>query len=140
MELQPFGNLTLELASDRLFMLGATPVGQRIIQEIAGARFEGDRMKASLKGQAAADWLAVDASGIATFDIRMLLETDDGALVYFAYAGTADWSQGMGSAPVYVLADLETSDERYQWVNTAHIIGKGVVADGGVGYEFAQVV
>jgi hypothetical protein len=140
MELQPFGNLNLELASDRLFMLGATSAGNRIIQEIAGARFEGERMKASLKGQAAADWLSVDANGLATFDIRMLLETDDGALVYFAYVGTADWSQGLGSAPVYVVANLESSDERYRWVNTAHIVGKGVVGGGGVAYEFAQIV
>jgi hypothetical protein len=141
MELTPLGTLTLELASDRLFMLGSTPVGNRIIQEIAGARFEGARLKADMKGAAAADWLAVDATGIATFDIRMLLETDDGALVYLAYFGRADWSKGMGSAPIYVTAHFETGDDRYRWLNHAGITGKGELQPvGGIVYEFCQVV
>lgn len=141
MELRPFGNLTLELASDRLFMLGATPVGNRIIQEIEGVRFEGERLKAGLKGKAAADWLAVDATGIAIFDIRLLLETDDGALTYLNYVGKADWSGGMATAPVYVTATFETGDERYRWLNSAPIVGKGVVVPGaGLAYEFYELV
>jgi hypothetical protein len=141
MELQPFGSLTLSLASDRLFMLGATPVGNRIIQEIEGVELKGERVNATLKGKAAADWLAIDGNGIAKFDIRMLLETDDGALVYLNYLGTADWSTGMGKAPVYVTAHFETGDDRYRWLNTAHIIGKGeLVEGGGLVYQFAQVV
>ena len=141
MELQDFGTLTLDLASDRLFRLGQTPVGTRIIQEIKGVELKGERINASLKGMAAADWLAIDANGIAKFDIRMLLETDDGALVYLNYLGTADWSGGMGQAPVYVTAHFETGDDRYRWLNTAHVIGKGELAEGGgLVYQFAQVV
>ena len=141
MELRPFGSLTLELASDRLFFLGETPVGKRIIQEIAGVRFEGERLKANLKGQAAADWLVIDPTGIAIFDIRLLLETDDGALVYLNYEGKADWSGGMGQAPVYVIAKFETGDDRYRWLNSAPIVGKGVVQPGGgLVYEFSEMV
>lgn len=140
MELRPFVTLTLDTPSDGLFMLGATPVGTRIIQEIAGVRFEGERLQASMKGQAAADWLAIDAKGIATFDIRMLLETDDGALVYFAYEGRSDWSKGMGSAPIYVQARFESGDERYGWVNNIPVVGKGEIRDGGVAYDFFEMV
>jgi len=142
MELRPFGNLTLTLASDRLFMLGETPVGRRIIQEIESIEFKGEHFSAQLKGKAAADWLAVDAGGIATFDIRMTLETIDGALIYLNYIGTADWSKGMATEPVYVTAKFETGDERYRWLNTAHVVGKGdlVPGGGGLAYEFCQVV
>jgi hypothetical protein len=142
MELRPFGTLTLALSSDGLFMLGETPVGRRIIQEIASIEFTGEHFNARLKGKAAADWLAIDAGGIATFDIRMTLETNDGALVYLNYIGTADWSEGMATKPVYVTAKFETGDERYKWLNTAHVIGKGeVIPDGGgLAYEFRQVV
>lgn len=141
MELQPFGTLSLTLASDRLFMLGQTPVGNRIIQEIESIELQGERINASLKGKAAADWLAIDGNGIAKFDIRMLLETDDGALVYLNYLGTADWSGGMGQAPVYVTAHFETGDDRYRWLNTAHVIGKGELQPGGgLVYTFAQLV
>lgn len=141
MELRPFGSLTLELASDRLFFLGDTPVGKRIIQEIAAVRFEGERLKANQKGMAAADWLVIDEKGIATFDIRLLLETDDGALVYLNYEGKADWSAGMGQGPVYVIAKFETGDDRYRWLNSAPIVGKGTLQPGGgLVYEFSEMV
>lgn len=140
MELRPFGSLTLQLASDRLFFLGDTPVGKRIIQEIEDVRFEGDRLEARMDGKAGADWLAIDASGIATFDIRMLLKTDDGAHVYLRYEGKADWSEGMGKGPIYVQAWFESGDERYAWINTVAVVGKGVVRDGGVAYDFFEMV
>ena len=140
MELRPFGTLTLQLASDRLFFLGETPVGKRIIQEIEDVRFDGDRLKAKMKGKAGADWLAIDAAGIATFDIRMLLETDDEALVYLRYEGKADWSEGMGKGSIYVQAWFESGDERYGWINMVPVVGKGVVRDGGVAYDFFEMV
>jgi hypothetical protein len=48
MELKPFATLTLAVASDGLYMLGATPAGTRIVQEINEARIEGPRLSASL--------------------------------------------------------------------------------------------
>jgi hypothetical protein len=112
MELRPFATLTLAVASDGLYMLGATPAGTRIVQEISEARIEGPRLNASLVGSAAADWLAIDAQGVGTFDIRMTLMTDDGVPVYLAYKGRADWSAGMGKTPVYVGMEFEAGDER----------------------------
>ena len=140
MELRPFGTLRLEVPGDGLFMLGQIPAGNRIIQEIGGVRFEGERLKGSLKGKAAADWLLVDSTGTAHFDIRLLMETDDGALVFLAYDGKADWSGGLGQGPIYVRATFESGDERYQWVNTIPVIGKGVVENGQVAYHFYEMV
>ncbi len=141
MELRPFGTLTLALASDRLFFLGETPVGKRIIQEIESVTFTGEHFSAGIKGKAAADWLAIDPTGIATFDIRMLLATEDGADIYLAYEGKADWSKGMATEPVYVTAHFETGDDRYRWLNHALVVGKGELVDGGgLAYQFAQVV
>lgn len=141
MELRPFGTLTLGLSSEGLHMLGATPVGIRIIQEIVEARLEGPRLNASLKGAAAADWLAVDADGVATFDIRMTLLTDDGATIYLAYEGRADWSTGMGKAPVYAAMRFEAGDERYKWLNALLPVGKGQVGEGGaLSYEICELI
>ncbi|MCU1374837.1 MAG: hypothetical protein JWO68_2123 [Actinomycetia bacterium] len=141
MELRPFGTLTLDLASDRLFFLGETPVGKRIIQEIESVQFTGAHFNARSKGKASADWLSIDGAGIATFDIRMLLETEDEALVYLAYEGKADWSKGMATEPVYVTAHFETGDDRYRWLNHALVVGKGeLVEGGGLAYQFQQVV
>jgi len=140
MELRPFGTLKLNLASDRLYFLGETPVGKRIIQEIESVEFTGAHFNAEIKGKAAADWLAIDPNGIATFDIRMLLHTSDEADVYLNYLGKADWSKGMATEPVYVTAHFETGDDRYRWLNHALVIGKGELIDGGLVYDFQQVV
>ena len=141
MELRPFGTLTLGIDPERLHMLGTTPVGTRIVQEIASARLEGPRVMASLVGAAAADWLAIDPSGVATFDIRMTLRTDDGATVYLAYQGRADWSEAMGRAPVYAAMTFESGDERYAWLNALMPVGKGLVGEGGtIVYEICELI
>jgi hypothetical protein len=45
-----------------------------------------------MKGLAAADWAVLGDDGLARFDIRMVLETTDDALIYLSYTGKADWS------------------------------------------------
>ena len=131
MELTHFASLTLDVASDGLYVLGSTPAGTRIVQEIASARLDGADVAASMVGHAGADWLAIDGAGVATFDIRMTLQTDDGAVLYLAYEGRADWSGGMGKAPVYVGMRFEAGDERYRWLNALQLFGRGEVGEGG---------
>lgn len=139
MQLEHFATLTLATASDRLWMLGATPVGTRIIQEISEARIEGPKLNASLIGGANADWLAIDGQGVGTFDIRMTLRTDDGVPIYLAYKGRADWSGGLGKGPVFVGAEFEAGDEKYRWLNGLHLFGRGEVGEGGkLVYELYQ--
>lgn len=141
MELEPFATLTLETSSEGLHFLGTTPVGLRIIQEIVGARLEGPKIAASLKGAAAADWLAVDAAGVATFDIRMTLVTDDGATLYLRYEGRADWSEGLGKGPIDAAFWFEAGDERYAWLNSLLPVGRGsTTAGGAIVYELFRLV
>ncbi|NCY17256.1 MAG: DUF3237 domain-containing protein [Actinobacteria bacterium] len=140
MELAPFATLTLQTSSEGLHFLGTTPVGVRIIQEIVGARIEGSGLAASLKGAAAADWLAVDAAGVATFDIRMTLLTDDGATLYLRYEGRADWSEGLGKGPIDAAFWFEAGDERYSWLNAILPVGRGSTGEGGnIVYELFRL-
>ena len=68
--------------------LANTPAGSRLIAEVLSGRFEGERIKASLKGRAAADWLIVSHDGrLGLMDVRCTIETDDGALIYLQYNG-----------------------------------------------------
>jgi hypothetical protein len=136
MELRPLGTLALTFAPDRLFVLGATPHGTRIIQEIASGELTGDRVKATLKGAAAADWATLGDGGLARFDIRLLLETADGALVYLPYTGKADWSGGAAQAPIFAVAQFETADERYSWLNAIQVVGEGRIAADGTGVTY----
>jgi hypothetical protein len=140
-ELRPLATLHLKTAADRLFMLGTTPAGNRIIQELQSAELDGERVKASMKGLVAADWLTISDRGLARVDIRLLLETVDNALIYLTYSGKADWSSGAAGSSIFVVAEFETADERYRWLNTIQAVGKGsVTADGGaVSYEFFEL-
>lgn len=124
MELVPLGSFTVELAHDRIFNIGNGPFGRRMIFEVENARFEGDRLKATAKGRAAADWSLTDAHGTLTVDVRCLLETDDGALVYMTYTGRADFSAGPGSAPIYAAVTFEASHEDYRWLNSVQAVSK----------------
>jgi hypothetical protein len=141
MELRPLASLDLALATDRVFILGATPVGTRMIAEISGAELAGERVTASMKGLAAADWAVLGDDGLAHFEIRMVLETGDGAQIYLSYTGKADWSGGPGSGPIYAVVDFETADERYQWLNRIQVVGQAAMsADfSGVRYDFFEL-
>ena len=68
MELRPFGTLTIQTDPDGLYMLGDTSAGKRIIQELLTVTFEGERLRGTMIGKAAADWLAIDANGMTTLD------------------------------------------------------------------------
>ena len=141
MELRRLGTLTIQTDPEGLFMLGDTSAGKRIIQELKTVSFEGDRLKGTMTGKSAADWLAVDGQGHTTLDIRVLLRTDDDALVYVALDGRADWSEGLGRGVIYSTAKLESGDERYAWVNHLPLVSKGAVgAGGGVAHELFELV
>jgi hypothetical protein len=142
MELRPLGSFSIGIDFDRLFMLGTTPYGNRMIQELASAELVGERVKASMKGVVGGDWASITEGGLARFDIRVLLETTDGALIYLTYTGKADWSAGLGQGPIYVTAQCETADERYTWLNTIQIVGKGgPTADAtAISYELFELV
>ena len=111
MELRPFGTLTIVTDPDGLFMLGTTSAGKRIIQELKSVQLDG-RVQGTMTGKAAADWLTVDDEGNVTLDIRVIIQTDDGAHVYVALDGRADWSAGLGRGDIFCRAQLESGDER----------------------------
>jgi hypothetical protein len=142
MKLRPLASLELQLAMERIFVLGPTPKGNRMIAEIKDAELRGDRVNASMKGLAAADWAVLGDDGSARFDIRMVLETTDEALIYLSYTGKADWSAGPGSGPIFSVAEFETADDRYRWLSEIQVVGQGAMsADfSGVRYDFFELV
>jgi hypothetical protein len=141
MELRAFGLLTIDTDPDGLFMLGATSVGQRIIQEFRSVRFEGERLRGTMTGKAGADWLTVDDRGNATIDIRVLLLTEDGARVFVTLDGRAQWPEGLGRGPIYSTARLECGDEPYEWVNHLRLVSKGEVTEGrAVAHQFFELL
>src|SRR6056297_2449604 len=80
LELVPLCTLTVTLAPT----VNVSPT--LVIGEVTGARAEGERLNASLTGPAA-DWLQVSPDGYGTLDVKVTLETDDGAIVHATYSG-----------------------------------------------------
>ena len=137
MELVPL--CTLEATIGGMHMIGTGPAGARTIAEVSGGTMTGERVSGTVKGNAAADWMLTSKDGIASLDVRVVCETDDGALIYITYEGRADWSEGPGTKPIYIAPKFETSDERYTWLNSVQAVGKGQLGAGTVSYEIAEV-
>ena len=129
MDLTPLGTYTVKLAKDRIYNVGVAPAGRRIIFEVAEGRWEGDRINASLKGSAVADWSLTDSNGNFSADVRGLIETDDGALIFLTYTGRADFSGGPGTSPLYCGLVFETGHDDYQWLNSTQAVMKGTFLD-----------
>ena len=140
LELIPLCTVTVTpvLAAD----LGITPAGRRLMVTIREVECVGERLRAHLKaGVSAGDWLIVGPDGTALIDIRLTLETDDGAIIYVEYQGRRDFSQVYEGvdAPVYIAPRFETSDERYSWLNKIQAVGKGLVDGDSRVYEIYEV-
>ena len=133
-QLRPLCHVTYQLAEP--ITVSAGPTGSRTIGEITEARWEGERLRASLKGRAAADWAYVEPSGRVLVDARVTLETDDGAIIYVSYTGRMD----VNTAAVYSAMFFETGDERYEWLTRILGVAKGAFFGESLQYEVFEVV
>jgi len=60
--------------------IGAVPHGVRVTAPIASGQFEGPRLRGKVVS-ASGDWTLLRADGVLELDLRLTLETDDGALI-----------------------------------------------------------
>lgn len=125
MELLRLGTFVGKPNSNKPDFAGMTPYGQRVVVGVREGRIDGERLKASQRGDSAADWLIVGPDGTAMPDVRMALRTDDGAFIYMEYKGRGDASNGMGNSTMYTAITFEVEDERYAWLNKSLFVGKG---------------
>jgi hypothetical protein len=129
---RPLFVMHLDVAPMVLF--GSTPEGSRRVGIVSGGRFEGERLSGEvLPG---ADWQIARPDGSTTLDVRLILKTDDGALIGMTY-------RGLRHGPPAVMAELakgapvdpadyyfrinplfETASEDLAWLN--HILAIGV--------------
>lgn len=116
--------------------VGATQYGDRRIAKVTGGTFEGPSIKGTVAG-GGGDWILNRTDGVTQLDVRLVMETDDGALIYMTYTG-------LRHGPADVMAKLaagetvdpdsyyfrttpyfETGSETYAWMNKACFISKG---------------
>ncbi|HEY1558520.1 MAG TPA: DUF3237 domain-containing protein [Kofleriaceae bacterium] len=127
----------MTLVTSATLVLDGAPSGTRVVVEFAEVEWSGDRIVAHRKGASAADWLAIGPDGTGMLDIRLLLETRDGALVYVHGLGRNHAREFTAGAPNYFSLVFETGDARYAWLNRMCAIAKGRLQPDGKTIQFA---
>ena len=104
-----------------VYRLGQTAFNKRVIGSIANGRWDGERLSGEIIAPGG-DWAIPSSDGkVMLLDVRQLVRTDDGALVYITYKGRCDRERG-----TYTVAPtFETDDERYAWLNSIQAVGQG---------------
>jgi hypothetical protein len=131
--------------------LGATPVGNRKIVYVEDGRFVGPRIKGRIL-PGGGDWALTRSDGVLLLDVRLTIETDDGALIHCTYTGhrhgpaeaLARLARGEAVDPseIYfrIAPRFETADPRYQWLNRLLAIGIGERLPQGPRYHIHEVL
>src|SRR5260221_3479273 len=123
--------MTFRLTAEPPQHVGAGPCGTRLTFPIVGGSFEGDRLRGKVL-PGGGDWVLERADGVLELDLRITLETDDGALIHMTFEGIRD--DGAKGAPYFrTLPRFETADTKYSFLNRLLAVGAGeIVADGPV--------
>src|SRR5579862_3230857 len=128
--------MTLQVDVSGTQKIGAVPRGSRVTAPIASGHFEGPRLRGRVL-PGGGDWTLLRGDGVLELDLRLTLETDDGALIYMT-------SFGLRHGPPEVIAALargesvnpstyyfrtaprfETSAPQYAFLNRVIAISSG---------------
>ncbi len=142
----------LNVAFDRARQIGAVPLGRRGIYPVDGGRFEGARLRGKVLGDGI-DWVTWRSDKSMVIDVRLALETDDGALIAMSYTGlsyqrTEEARAAFKAGAVAPYEDtyirttprFETSDPRYDWLNRVVAVANGHTGPQGPMYEVFEIV
>jgi hypothetical protein len=120
--------MVLRLETSAWQEFGSTPQGMLTIVPVVGGSFEGDRLRGKVLA-GGGDWIMADANGTFLLDLRVTLETDDGALIHMTIGGVRDDANHyLRTTPRF-----ETAAPRYAFLNRLLAVGMGEIrADGPV--------
>ena len=131
------------------------PNGMRVFDSVARGRFDGERLRGEVVA-GSGDWRRVRPDGGMDVDARVILKTDDGAVIHMTYSGRiaippALLAQArdaerrhlidpdayyMRTAPTF-----ETGAARYAWLNDVVAVARGRLTEGGgLAYEVFEVL
>ena len=123
--------MTLRLTTAPTQNIGAGPHGTRVTFPITGGSFEGDRLRGKVLA-GGDDWTVKRPDGVLELDLRITLETDDGALIHMTFEGLRD--DGAPGAPYFrTTPRFETAEGKYSFLNRLLAVGTAKIgADGPV--------
>lgn len=132
-------------------IVGATPGHDRRIGEIAGGSFEGERLRGTILS-GGSDWQSLRADGATTLNVRLVMKTDDDALIGMTYLGVRHGpkevldriarGEKVNPSEYYMRATpyYETASEKYGWLNRVVSVAYGHRVAGGAIYQVFEVL
>ena len=116
------------------------PHGDRLIMGAGEGRFEGPKLSGRVVPGPGSEWATVRNDGSMRIDVRLVLETDDGARILMLYGGVGvpkpEGGMTIRTSPVF-----ETGDERYRWLHDVQAVGLGEAPSGrGVVYDVYRLL
>lgn len=115
----------------------AQEIGSRRVIPITGGSFEGPELKGKVL-DVGADWIKARPDGTSDLDVRVTLETDDGALIYMSYQGILNRTD----KGLYwrVVPKFETATEKYDYLNKIIAVGVGKRIGGKTAYSIYRIL
>jgi Protein of unknown function (DUF3237) len=133
-----------------LLIVGQTPNAFRRVGIVQGGSFEGERLSGEVVS--GNDWQSVRTDSCIKLDVRLVLRTNDGALIVMTYqclrAGPPavieklDRGEEVDPATYYFRMSpmFETSAPKYDWMNRIIAIGTGYRRADGPVYSIFEVL
>jgi len=126
----------MRLVVPEIQLVGATPTADRRVGVVAGGTFEGERLSGTVLG-GGNDWITVRKDGASMLNVRIVLKTNDDALIGVTYQGLRHGpaeviqkiAKGEAVDPTsyyFRIAPLfETAAPKYDWLNRIVAVGVG---------------
>lgn len=142
---------SMRLSVDGLLSIGNADDIERRIGNIPGGSFEGERLRGAVRS-GGTDWQIVRGGGAVELDGRIVLQTDDGALIAMTYVGLrhgpSEVMARLGRGEIVDPADyyfrivprFTTSEPSYAWLNRIVAVGIGHRLPEGPTYFVHQIL
>jgi hypothetical protein len=133
METRPL--MLLRLMTSATEEMGSTPRGELSIFPVIGGSFDGERLRGKVLA-GGGDWVTAKADGTFDLDLRVTLETDDGALIHMTFTGVRDDVNHY----LRTLPRFETAAPRYAFLNRLLAVGIGEIRSDGPVHAIEEIL
>lgn len=143
--------MTITVTVDALHDIGDVPLGKRHIDILGAGTFEGTRLKGTVL-PGGMDQKIFRSDGAMHPNVRLILKTDDDALIYVHYTGlrygTPEVMQRIADGDQvepneYYLRNtpmFETSAPKYDWLNRIIAVGVGRRLPASAAYDVFEIL
>ena len=127
--------MVLRLDTSSTEEIGLTPRGALSIFPVTGGSFEGELLRGKVLA-GGGDWVTAKGDGTFELDLRVTLETDDGALIHMTFTGVRD------DANHYfrTLPRFETAAPQYAFLNRLLAVGIGNIRPEGPVHAIEEIL